>query len=119
MGTSSTERNAFNDASTPSLSSLSDSNEDCGLSVSLKKFFKQNQLSNSVTQNEMMKQVNYSSAEMDRTDDSIYWDTINVINSVEQLMKGVRQVNTTEYVDLVKVCFTRIMITSINVLFFV
>lgn len=91
---------------TPSTSSM-DSNEYCGLSVSLKKFFKHNQLSDAKVRLEMMKQVNYGSADIDRSEDTIYWGTIHVVNSVRQLLKGVNEVNISEYVDLVKVSMTQ------------
>jgi len=87
---------------TPSTSSI-DSANDCGLSVSLKKFFKHNKLTDSKMRQEMMQQVNYSSADIDRTDDTVYQGTINVINTVRHLLRGVQEANTNDYVDLVKV----------------
>ena len=92
------------DPSTSSLdSSTNNTIEDCGLSVSLKKFFKHNQLTNAKVRNEMMKKVNCFSADVDRKEDPVYWGTINVVNSVRYLLKGVQELNTTEYIDLVKV----------------
>ena len=99
--TSNTSNNHHNN--TPSNSSIDSNTEYCGLSVSLKKFFKHNQLTDSKVQLEMMNKINYGSANIDRSDDPIYWGTINVVNSVQQLLKGVKEVNTSEYVDLVKV----------------
>ncbi|XP_027204780.2 protein tyrosine kinase 2 Fak [Dermatophagoides pteronyssinus] len=91
------------DPSTSSLdSSTNNTIEDCGLSVSLKKFFKHNQLTNAKVRNEMMKKVNCFSADVDRKEDPVYWGTINVVNSVRYLLKGVQELNTTEYIDLVK-----------------
>ena len=85
-------------------SSVTGANDHCGLSVSLKKFFKHNQLSDSKMRQEMMRQVNvYSSGQLDRTEDAVYSSTMEVINAVRQLLKGVQEVNTSEYVDLVKV----------------
>lgn len=55
---------------------------------------------------EMMQQVNmYSSGRLDRTDDAVYRSTIEVTNAVRQLLKGVQELNTSEYVDLVKVSY--------------
>lgn len=79
------------------------SNESCGLKQSLKKFFNQNQLSNVDVRQEMMKRVSYSSAKMNREHDSVYENTISVVNSVRHLLKGIEQYNTAEYIDLVKV----------------
>lgn len=96
--------NSASTEQTPStVSSLDSTTDYCGLSVSLKKFFKHNKLSDAKIRQEMMQQVNYSSADIDRTDDQVYRSTIDVINSVRQLLKGVKEVNTNEYVDLVKV----------------
>lgn len=97
--------------STPSTTSSVDScnNENKCLSVSLKKFFKHNQLTNAKVRQEMMEKVNYSSANVDRKEDPVYWSTINVVNSVRNLLKGVQELNTNEYIDLVKViCFYQI-----------
>ncbi|OTF81553.1 focal adhesion kinase-like protein, partial [Euroglyphus maynei] len=90
--------------STSSLdSSANNTEEDCGLSVSLRKFFKHNQLTNAQVRKEMMQKVNCISADVDRKEDPVYWNTINVVNSVRYLLKGVQELNTTEYIDLVKV----------------
>jgi len=70
--------------------------------VSLKKFFKHNQLTDSTMRQEMMRRINYTSANIDRSDDTVYGGTISVINSVRHLLKGVQEVNTSDYVDLVK-----------------
>src|SRR5699024_652524 len=66
------------------------------------KFFKHNQLTNAKVHQEMMKRVNCTSASLDRKNDPVYWSTINVVNPVRHLLKGVEAVNTDEYIDLVK-----------------
>lgn len=92
-------------ANSKHLSSSSDSSisEHCGLSVSLKKFFKHNQLKDVKVRKEMMDRIDCSSAELDRRDDQVYWSTISVVNSVRHLLKGVQQLDSEHYIDLVKV----------------
>ncbi|KPM11320.1 focal adhesion kinase-like protein [Sarcoptes scabiei] len=76
--------------------------KNCNLSESLQKFFKHNRLANDKVRKEMMNKINCASAEIDRKEDPVYWSSINVINSVRYLLKGLGESIATEYIDLVK-----------------